>query len=49
MQAIVVARARGLFADQENHQRFGYRQPGLPWDMGFTAVDVDRQLAGYCS
>ena len=32
------------YADQENHQRFGYRQPGLSWDMGFTAVDDNWQL-----
>jgi hypothetical protein len=45
MQAIAVARARDLYAEEENHQWFGDRpQPGLPWDKDFTAVDVDRQL-----
>ena len=49
MQAIDVARARGLLASQENHHKQIKKTtsglvPGLPWDMGLTAVDVDRQL-----
>jgi len=43
MQSLVVERARGLYTEPENHQQFGDRQPGLPWDMGFAALIVDRQ------